>query len=74
LLFAQAREIAGRPSTTAVGETVQDVLSDLNNRFGQSFAEIVAVSRVWVNEEPATPGQVVSEGDEVAILPPVSGG
>lgn len=43
---------------------------------GPAFGEVLAGSRVWINgEEPmagvATP---VGPGDEVAVLPPVSGG
>jgi molybdopterin converting factor small subunit len=29
---------------------------------------------VWVNGEPAEPTQAIDDGDEVAVLPPVSGG
>jgi molybdopterin converting factor small subunit len=34
----------------------------------------VATSRVWVNGEEAPSATVLSAGDEVAVLPPVSGG
>lgn len=43
----------------------------------QSFPElkrVLAVSAVWLNGEPAGHDQPVGETDEVAILPPVSGG
>jgi molybdopterin converting factor small subunit len=29
---------------------------------------------VWVNGEPASPNDPVRDDDEVAVLPPVSGG
>ena len=37
---------------------------------------VLATARVWVNgDEPADgPRTVLAEGDEVAVLPPVSGG
>jgi len=35
---------------------------------------VLEQSRVWVNGEAADPGQAVDEADEVAVLPPVSGG
>ena len=43
---------------------------------GPAFAEVLAGSRVWVNgEEPAAGDRtLVGPGDEVAVLPPVSGG
>jgi molybdopterin synthase sulfur carrier subunit len=73
-LFAQAREAAGSSTVDAPGSTVDEVLAELGGRFGVAFAEVAAASRVWVNGEPAEGGTVVAEGDEVAILPPVSGG
>jgi molybdopterin converting factor small subunit len=35
---------------------------------------VLEVSRVWLNGEPADAGAVVRHDDEVAVLPPVSGG
>ncbi len=43
-------------------------------RFGPEFAEVVAHSRVWCNGEPAELAQPVGDDDEIAVLPPVSGG
>ena len=51
-----------------------EVLDDANARHGEHFAAVVASSRVWVNGEPAPPDQVLEDGDEIAVLPPVSGG
>lgn len=73
-LFAQARDAAGTSSTTAEGGTVSEVLQSLVAMFGSSMAEVLEVSRVWVNGEPASPQDAVGDADEVAVLPPVSGG
>jgi molybdopterin converting factor small subunit len=37
---------------------------------------VLASSRVWVNgdEPPAGDATILEDGDEVAVLPPVSGG
>lgn len=43
-------------------------------RYGQGFAQVLAGSSVWVNGEPAEADAALADGDEVAILPPVSGG
>ena len=43
-------------------------------RFGTGFGDVLATSRVWVNGEPAVDATLVAETDEVAVLPPVSGG
>ncbi len=77
-LFAQARESAGTTrlelDQQVVGETVGDVLDEAVNRFGQPFATVLGGSKVWVNGSPAERATAVAEGDEVAVLPPVSGG
>jgi molybdopterin converting factor small subunit len=38
------------------------------------MSEIVAASRVFLNGEPAGGSDLVAEDDEVAVVPPVSGG
>jgi molybdopterin converting factor small subunit len=56
------------------GATVEEVLTAARARFGPSFAAVLGTSRVWVNGEPADAATAVSPQDEVAVLPPVSGG
>ena len=73
-LFASAREAAGTDRATIDAGTVGAVLDEARVRFGEGFAAVLERSRVWVNGEPAESGDTVGEGDEVAVLPPVSGG
>ncbi|MEL6985782.1 MAG: MoaD/ThiS family protein [Actinomycetota bacterium] len=77
-LFAQARESAGTTrlelDPVVIGDTVGDVLDEAVNRFGQPFADVLGGSKVWVNGDPAERATSVRAGDEVAVLPPVSGG
>lgn len=73
-LFAAIREAAGTSSVILPGATVGDVIAAATVRFGPAFADHVAVCRVWVNGEPAEPDDPVTDTDEVALLPPVSGG
>ncbi|HEX9258862.1 MAG TPA: MoaD/ThiS family protein [Acidimicrobiales bacterium] len=73
-LFAAAREAAGTGRAEVDGTTVEAVVGAAVERYGEGFAAVVATAKVWVNGEPADPGQAVAAGDEVAILPPVSGG
>jgi len=56
--------------------TVDDLLRDAVTRHGDAFAVVLERCRVWVNgDEPAQGGAtVLRDGDEVAVLPPVSGG
>jgi molybdopterin converting factor small subunit len=73
-LFASAREAAGRGSDELPGATVEEVLDAACVRYGDRFAAVLDGCRVWVNGEPAAPGDAVADVDEVAVLPPVSGG
>lgn len=73
-MFAGAREAAGTGRERMAGGTVGAVLTGARRRYGDDFASVLALSRVWVNGEPAGEEVEVGEDDEVAILPPVSGG
>lgn len=73
-LFAGAREAAGTGRDDVPGATVGDVLRTARTRYGDGFADVLARSRVWVNGEPAEDDAPVRPDDEVAVLPPVSGG
>lgn len=73
-LFASAREAAGTARETIDGATVNDVLDGAVRRFGPHFAEVLATSKVWVNGEEVPHDHVIGDNDEVAVLPPVSGG
>lgn len=73
-LFASAREAAGTGRADVAGATVGEVLRAATERFGAQFSAVLETSKVWVNGEPADEGDAVEPGDEVAVLPPVSGG
>ena len=44
------------------------------SRYGEEFGKIAATCRVWVNGVESKPADPVGPNDEVALLPPVSGG
>lgn len=73
-LFAAAREAAGTGRDQMDGATVAEVLSAARARYGEAFSAVLGTSRVWVNGEPAGDDVALGEADEVAVLPPVSGG
>jgi MoaD family protein len=73
-LFAQARESAGTSSVDLPGQTVGDVLDEATHRFGEPFRQVLDGSKVWLNGNPADRSNEVADSDEVAVLPPVSGG
>jgi sulfur-carrier protein len=79
LLFAQARETADRNRDDydlAAGASLDVLLGAAVDRYGEGFARVLATSRVWVNgDEPSLGGATeLRADDEVAVLPPVSGG
>lgn len=72
--FAQAREAAGTATEDLEGATVGDVLAAAAVRHGARLEAVLAISAVWLDGEPCTPGDPVAVDGEVAVLPPVSGG
>lgn len=75
-LFAQVRELAGAAEIDldlAPGARASDVVSALTARL-PGLASVLAASRVAVNRAFCPPDTPVGPGDEVAVIPPVSGG
>lgn len=76
-LFASAREAAGTGTDdfpVPDGATVADVLAAAERRYGAAFADVLPTCRIWVNGDAVAADALVGQGDEVAVLPPVSGG
>ena len=73
-LFASAREAAGTGRATVAGATVGEVLDAAVAAYGAHFAAVLGTCKVWVNGDDASAATPVGETDEVAVLPPVSGG
>ena len=51
-----------------------EVVAEAVRRFGPNFAELLPSCRIWLNGEAVSGSTVVTDKDEVAVLPPVSGG
>jgi MoaD family protein len=73
-LFATVRVAAGTGKVEIDGETVGELLANASVKYGEEFESLIPVCRVWVNGEAADADTEVHNGDEVALLPPVSGG
>lgn len=73
-LFASAREAAGTATDELPGATVGEVLDAARARYGEPFGTLLASCAVWTNGEPCDLADAVVDSDEVAVLPPVSGG
>ena len=73
-LFGPAREAAGTARIILPGQNVAEIIAGAEAQFGEAFSQVVAVSNIWVNGEPVEPDAPVRDSDEVAVIPPVSGG
>ncbi len=73
-LFAGLRQAAGTAEVEVMGESVDEILAAAAATYGRDFERGLATANVWVNGEPAESSTPVGEADEVAVLPPVSGG
>lgn len=76
LYFATLRDRAG-VREEALSIPAESNVADLKHALGQrheGLAPALESALVSINREYALPGELLSEGDEVAIFPPVSGG
>jgi molybdopterin converting factor small subunit len=73
-LFGPAREIAGTSVDNVPGTNISEITEAAAARYGERFSALLPSCRVWLNGDTADPDSGVREEDEVAILPPVSGG
>ena len=76
LFFASFRDLFGASEAACElsdGASVQDLLDSLV-RDNDALSLIQATAAVAVNREYAHPGTPLSDGDEVAFIPPVAGG
>ncbi|HMG26964.1 MAG TPA: MoaD/ThiS family protein [Acidimicrobiia bacterium] len=75
-MFAQAREAAGRADDTFEAATLGELLAAAGSVYGAPFRAVLRSARVWVNGDEPQQGDdtPLHDGDEVAVIPPVSGG
>ncbi len=75
VLFAKPRELVGQPNVELAlptGATAADAWSQLSNRY--DLGPLPRSFRCAVNSEYAGWDDPLKEGDELAVIPPVSGG
>jgi sulfur-carrier protein len=73
-LFGPAAEAAGTRVDDIPGTNLSEVLGAARSRYGEAFGAIEPICRVWINGETPDEGMTLGADDEVALLPPVSGG
>jgi len=74
LLLGPAREAAGIASDEIDADSLAEVLHEAVRRYGVPFEEVLRVSQIWINGEPAEGRTSVGPHDQIAVLPPISGG
>lgn len=74
VLFAALRELAGASRLEEDAPDLGALLDALSARLGPEFDRILAIGSVLVDGERANRGRTLEDGQEVALLPPVSGG
>jgi sulfur-carrier protein len=75
-LFAAARDLAGTAAVTVelpAGATIADLRAALAAAM-PALAPLLARSAVAVNHDFAEDDRVLADADELAVIPPVSGG
>jgi len=75
-LFAIFRETVGTDHISLelpAGSTVSDLLQELSQRW-PNLRSVIKRSAIAINQEYASAQRPLMPGDEVALIPPVSGG
>jgi len=73
--FGIARDILGGSALNvdiAEQTSVEDLMTQLKNDY-PAFKELTSLA-IAINTTYATPEQLIKQGDEVVIIPPVAGG
>lgn len=76
LYFAHARRVTGLAEETVAADaplTVDQLWAELLTRH-PGLSALRASSRLACNQQFAKAGTLIQPGDEVAVIPPVSGG
>lgn len=76
-MFAWAREAAGFEQQVlqlASGATVADAVRVIGQKLPLRAAQLLSSAAFAINQRYARPEARLSDGDELAVLPPVSGG
>jgi MoaD family protein len=73
-LFAALRESAGSSWVEVEASDVGGVIDGLAARFGPEFERIANAGKAVVDGETVGRDRALAPGEEVALLPPVSGG
>jgi len=74
LFFAQVKEATGVSKMELHVSTVEQAIAETTDKFGSDFSKVLETSQIWLNGKPCSLQDSVQNADEIAIIPPVSGG
>lgn len=75
LMFASAREASESSSTEIDASCLGELLAAAIHLYGHAFQQVLGTSRVWVNGVDTRDLTItLHDRDEVAVIPPISGG
>ncbi|WP_420601709.1 MoaD/ThiS family protein [Flagellimonas sp.] len=81
LLFGITKDIVGSstlsvPTSSATGRKIPRTVKELKQFLGETYPELNKLSSlaVAVNNNYADDGEAINSYDEIALIPPVSGG
>ena len=81
LLFGVTKDIIGSPSlsipsASATGKTIPKTVKELRDFLGKAYPELAKLSSlaIAVNNSYAEDSEEINSYDEIALIPPVSGG
>jgi diacylglycerol kinase family enzyme/molybdopterin converting factor small subunit len=73
-LFAALKDLAGDAYLDVPGQTVNDIVDALTEKFGERFGEIARSGSAIVAGERVEWNHELGDEEQLALLPPVSGG
>ena len=72
--FGLLVDLTGTRHATIAAPSIDGIVDACIDRYGPAFAGALATCAIWVNGDEVDPTRPVEADDEVAFLPPLSGG
>jgi molybdopterin converting factor small subunit len=74
VFFAQMRDLTGVRNVVMRSKTIEALINEGGAIYGADFVCLATSCAIWVNGETVGRDWAISDDDEVAFLPPISGG
>jgi molybdopterin synthase sulfur carrier subunit len=72
--FGPLRDVTGTGVVEVEATSLRELTRTVALRYGDDFTAMLPTCRVWLNGDEANLNEMLNDGDEVAFLPPGSGG